>query len=230
MPEDRIIWDFDGTILPLSPYDSEQALLIHQLAAPEKKIPAYRKWAARALVYGDRKEWFKLSFRLFKWGYIRLLLGTPPSVIDDVTRRLAGTIPKTDRNSLHRLLDAGHRMVVISCGTADLCEGVLRAAGLIGCFEAIVGNRFRFKAGGIAGMDLNVPTPTDKVAAARALGIDPGRSVVVGDGYSDLPLLDLSPVPIMLDRNGGKRHLYQQKNYHFSGSIPGILGILGYRK
>ena len=227
MHDSTIIWDFDGTILPLSPYDSEQSLLLHHMAIFRNETHSFRRWMTRVLVYGDRKEWFKLSFRLFKWGYVRALKGARAGIIDDVASHLAPKISGADRKAYHALADAGYRMVVISCGTVDLSQRVLAAAELADCFGTVVGNRFRFKYGGISGMDLNVLTPEDKVAAARAQGIDPARAVAVGDGYSDLPLLDSSPFPILMDRTGMKRVQYQHKNYHFSGAIPEIPEMLG---
>ena len=34
-----VIWDFDGTLVPNDPYDSEQSLMIHKLYHAGQKIP-----------------------------------------------------------------------------------------------------------------------------------------------------------------------------------------------
>ena len=44
MKPDTIIWDFDGTLLPSDPYDSEQTLLRYKLTAVEEKISIFKKF------------------------------------------------------------------------------------------------------------------------------------------------------------------------------------------
>ena len=56
MKPDTIIWDFDGTILPSDPYDSEQTLLLYKLAAVEGKMSFFRRMVAKVVIYADRKE------------------------------------------------------------------------------------------------------------------------------------------------------------------------------
>ena len=91
------------------------------------------------------------------------MLNTPVSVLDRVAERLAEKIPAGDRQTLVQLKAKGHRMLVLSCGTADLNERVLGAAGLKNCFDDIAGNRFEIKNGRIAGMRSFIPNPQDKV-------------------------------------------------------------------
>lgn len=221
-----IIWDFDGTILPLTPYDSEQTLLMHRLDAAPKRAHPLRRLAVRAVVYGDMKEWFSFSFRAFKHCYIWAAKGLGTGDLDRVAARLAERIPPDDRHLYRRLAAKGHPMLIVSCGTADLSERVLALAGIDGCFRAVCGNRFRFKNGRIAGMDLTVLTPADKPAAAAALGFAPEQAVAVGDGYSDLPLLDRSPVPVLVDRSGSKRGKFTDKGYRRIASVQDLEPML----
>lgn len=58
-----IIWDFDGTILPLAPFDSEQSLLIHRMSQREKPFGWFKKAYARAVISADRREWFRKTFK-----------------------------------------------------------------------------------------------------------------------------------------------------------------------
>lgn len=48
MKKITIIWDFDGTILPHEPYDSEQSLLIHVMNRPQKPFGWLKKRYANA--------------------------------------------------------------------------------------------------------------------------------------------------------------------------------------
>jgi FMN phosphatase YigB (HAD superfamily) len=53
---DTIIWDFDGTLLPNDPYDSEQSLMMYKLYEAGESVPFVLHALARALLYTDRKE------------------------------------------------------------------------------------------------------------------------------------------------------------------------------
>ena len=63
MRQHTIIWDFDGTILPTEPYDSEQSLLIHTLNKQKKEISLIKRWVARVIIYADKKEWIGKYFK-----------------------------------------------------------------------------------------------------------------------------------------------------------------------
>jgi len=88
---------------------------------------------------------------------------TPVKIFDPVCSQLAAKISEADRHMLMQLSKRGHRMIVLSCGTANLSEGTLQKAGLNDCFEFVAGNRFEIKNGQIDGMTLHIPNPADKV-------------------------------------------------------------------
>jgi phosphoserine phosphatase len=219
----NIIWDFDGTLLPNDPYDSEQSLMMYKLYEAGEKIPVFTQALARLLIYADQKEHLR---KLFKQFYIRFMTGTSTDIFDPVGRRLAAKIPQADRRALMQLADLGHRMIVLSCGTANLSEYTLQKAGLGGCFEIFAGNRFESENGRISAMALHIPNPEDKVRFLAAQKIDPSRCVAVGDGYTDIPMLDWAEIPVLIDRSGRKKMKYANKNYHFVRSLPEILDII----
>jgi phosphoserine phosphatase len=223
MKKFTIIWDFDGTILPITPFDSEQTLLIHRMARSREIFVFFKKVYAWAIIYADRRERLRQTF---KRSYIRLLKGTPSAVLDQVCRRLAGKISMADREALRQLKNDGHDMKILSCGTADLSERILNFAELTDCFSLVEGNRFQFVRDQIAGMDLRLPNPQDKLAMMAKLKLSPEHTIVVGDGYTDLPLLDWTRLPIMIDRTGQKINRQRSKTYHFISSIPEVLEII----
>jgi phosphoserine phosphatase len=265
MQKFTIIWDFDGTILPNAPFDSEQSLLLYRMSQrppaqrvawilppsagkdrgakcpnrcgwnrvrstrfgkpnqPEEPFGLLKKGCVKAVIYADRQEWFR---KTFKKAYVRLLKGTPASTLDDVCRHLAEKISPADRSSLRILKQAGYDMIVLSCGTADLSERVLKFAGLKDCFRLIEGNRFRFIADRIAGMDFHIPDPDDKLELAKNLKLSPQRTMVVGDGYTDLPLLTWSSIPVMIDRTGKKKKRFTSHHFYFISCIPEIMNII----
>ena len=218
-----IIWDFDGTILPLAPFDSEQSLLLHRMNQPEEPFGLLRKAFVKAIVYADRRERLR---KTFKKSYIRLLKDTPSKMLDVVCRDLAKKISTADRNMFGKLKADGYDMMVLSCGTADLSERVLTFAGLLDCFSRIAGNRFKFDAGRIAGMQLRLPNPEDKLAMIKKLNLSPDRTVVVGDGYTDLPLLNWASIPVIIDRSSKKKKQFTSHNFYFISSIPEIIKIM----
>ena len=54
MEKPAIIWDFDGTILPLAPFDSEQSLLRYRMNQTEKPFGLLKKAYVKTIIYADR--------------------------------------------------------------------------------------------------------------------------------------------------------------------------------
>jgi phosphoserine phosphatase len=219
----NIIWDFDGTILPSAPFDSEQSLLLYRMNQPDNPFNWFKKGYTKAIIYADQQEWLR---KRFKKSYIRLLKNTPTSVLDKVCRNLAEEISTADRKCFWNLKNVGYNMVVLSCGTVDLSERILKFAGIEDCFGLIEGNRFQFDEDRIVGMYLRLPDPDDKLTVMNKLNLSPERTIVVGDGYTDLPLLNWSSIPVMIDRTGKKKKGFTSNSFHFITSIPEITNII----
>jgi len=216
MHEHTIIWDFDGTILPINPYDSEQTLLHYIITGRECGTSLFMRLIGRLVIYTDQRGWFP---EYFKRAYNWLLKGTSVDILDLVAEKLAAKISAVDRQAIHSLKRSGYKMMVLSCGTADLSTRVLQEAGLADCFSYIEGNRFIIDNGKIQGMDFHIPTPQSKLELLLDRGIKAEKALVVGDGFTDLPLLDWAALPVLLDRTGEKRAKYRGKGYHRAASI-----------
>lgn len=219
-----IIWDFDGTIIPSEPHDSEQTLLVHRLNRSKNEIPLFRRLAANVIVYVDKREklwqpFCKLALPFF--------IGAESEIINQVAGDLSDRISEEARHVFRTLNKHGHQMIVLSCGIADLSESVLKKAGLRSCFEIVEGNRFEIVNGRIAGMVYTMANPQDKVNFLQEKGIRPEQTVAIGDGYTDIPLLDWAKIPIMLNKNGKKKRFYGHKNYIFISKISEIIPTLG---
>ena len=174
-----IIWDFDGTLLPNDPYDSEQSLLMYKLYETEEKISLVLRTLTRILIYADNREHLRKTFKRF---YAWFLKGTGVNILDQVSQRLAAKISETDRQTVIELKRQGHAMMVLSCGTADLSERVLKIAGLGDCFDVIEGNRFEMVNDQISGMLHSMDNPENKVKFFQHKGIRPEQTVAIGDG------------------------------------------------
>ena len=218
-----IIWDFDGTLVPNDPFDSEQTLMMYKLHESGEKIPFFIRALARALIYADQKEHFRKTFKRF---YIRFMTGTAEDNFNPVGARLAAKITQKDGQALMQLANQGRQMIVLSCGTANLAENTLQQAGLAECFDIIAGNRFESVNGTISSMTLHIPNPEDKVRFLDKLKVDPAKCMAVGDGYTDLPMLDWAKIPVLVDRTGRKQIKYADKNYQFVRSLPEILDLV----
>lgn len=218
-----IVWDFDGTILPLEPFDSEQSLLIHAMNQTPKGFGWLKRIYAKAIIYADQRERLRKTFKI---SYTRMLKGTPSAALDRVCRILAEKISTADRNVFLKLKKDGYDMMVLSCGTADLSERVLRFAELLDCFSLIEGNRFQFADDRIRGMELRLPNPADKLQMMHRLDLPPDLTMVVGDGYTDLPLLEWSTMPVLIDRSGRKKKVFSDRHFYFISSIPEIMNII----
>jgi phosphoserine phosphatase len=223
MKPSTIIWDFDGTLLPNDPFDSEQTLIRYKLYETDERIPLYIRALASALIYADQREYLRKMFKRF---YIRFMTGTAVEMFDPVGSRLAAKIAKPDRQSLIQLADQGYRMIVLSCGTANLAESTLEKARVAGCFETIAGNRFESANGKISSMTLHIPNPEDKVRYLDKLKIEPDNCMAVGDGYTDIPMLDWVKFPVLLDRTGRKQPKLAHKDYRFVRSLPEIFDLV----
>jgi len=223
-----VIWDFDGTLLPSVPYDSEQSLMLACMRAGGPSRSLLRRLLTLLVVEADRRQAFtsdhrrRLYLRLYPW----LLEGTPADFLDGFGRQAAAGISRSDRDGLLGLKSAGHSMVVVSCGTADLSERVLRAAGVDTCFDWVAGNRLRFRDGRVSGMHVRLPTAMSKVACVRQAGIDLESCAVVGDGYTDLPLLDRAAIPVMMDPSGKRRRDFRSRGYRFVAGIQEAASVI----
>ncbi len=177
-------------------------------------------WAA----YGDRCGW--LGGASFKRHYLRLLRGTQSELIDRVAASLAGRISPEARAAVAGLKARGHRLIVASCGTADLSERILEASGLRRCFEAVLGNRFVFTRGAITGMEVDLPTPEAKLEAIRSAGLDRESTVAVGDGPTDIPLLKWAGIPVVVAPKGPGAARWAPKSCSIIASVSELLDVL----
>ncbi len=111
------------------------------------------------------------------------MTGVAMDMFDPVWTRLSAKITETDRQAILQLANQGYRMILLSCGTANLAENTLQKAGLARCFEVIAGNRFESVNGKINTMTLHSPNPADKVKYLAKLKVEPSKCMAVGDGY-----------------------------------------------
>ncbi len=218
----NIVWDFDGTILPMVPYDSEQTLLEYLLEI-EDGISPVRRVFIKMIMYADMKGWLG---HFFKPMYIKAVRGMDISAIDTVTNRLADRISTEDRDTLKKLYLEGHRMVLISCGTENLSKLTFKKAGIDIYFKDIIANNFTFKGKNIHSMEFRTLKPIDKLNIIRDMGFKPEETVVVGDGPTDIPLFEWCNFPVIIDRDGRRAKKFAGRNFHIVSRVSDILPLV----
>ena len=218
----HIVWDYDGTILPFVPFDSEQYLLDF-LNRNTGSVPLYKKLVSKAAIYADNRELLGHSFKKY---YNWILKSLDSSVLDEVNNDLASFIPDNHISTIEGLKSLGYDMSIISCGTGDLCVDPLKRKNVDHCFSFVESNFFNYKNNRFHGMKYNVLKGEDKIVHAEKRGLKPESTVVVGDGYTDVPLLDWASCPVLIDPSGEKRKKLSHKNYHFIDEIPQLTEIV----
>ncbi|MBC8452635.1 MAG: haloacid dehalogenase-like hydrolase [Spirochaetes bacterium] len=198
-----IIWDFDGTMYPINPYDAECYLL--KTASREMSL---LKAAASAIrIRFDQKHLFSKQFKKY---YIRYLMGCSRSLIDITAEYIASTIPKSETEQYHELKELGWKQYIISCGTYDICIKVLEILNISDCFTKISANKFIFRENRISGMNIIVndgkmkPIIMEKILNEHKENrAELSQVIAVGDGYTDIPLLNRVKTPVLIDWDGG---------------------------
>lgn len=175
-----IAFDFDGTLYPISPYDSEQRLILEANRGKEKEAEA------QTAVLDDMAGCY--DHDAFTRMYARLIRGADSESLDRVVLHLVSLVDKSDYTLFHKLSELAD-LVIISCGTEELCRRFLDRMGILSCFSAICGKSLVWKDGKVDHLRCNVDAADDKVRVLRKLGSGHAPLVAVGDGPTDLPML-----------------------------------------
>jgi len=221
-----VIWDFDGTMYPIAPFDAECYLL--KIASA--KMPFLRAAASSFRIWLDQKQLFS---KQFKKHYIRLITGCDRALIDTAAEYIAKTIPKTEIEHYHALKKRGWEQYIISCGTYDICIKVLEILGISDCFTKVIANKFIYSENKISGMDITVKNGEIKpVIMEKLLNRQKGNSVelsqviAVGDGYTDIPLLNRVRTPILIDWSKRAASTFNRHEFTYITRPSEILEIL----
>ncbi len=226
MENRNIIWDYDGTILPFTPYDSEQFLLDYLLYKENKQLSFIKRIVAKAALYADNKQIIGPSFKkYYRW----VMKGVNTYILEEVNNALAIAIPDSYIDTLSSFAAKGFKMYVISCGTVELCVNPLKIKKADTLFKEIIANQFIYKNNKIDGLILNVASGEEKVKIAEKLNLKPESTIVVGDGYTDIPLLEWSSYPFMVDPEKKRRKRFGDRNYTFIESLPQLIDIFDKR-
>lgn len=187
-----IALDFDGTLYPITDYDSEQMLL--HLSGRD---------GAEELIERDQKGGYDPI--AFNNDFERIIKGLDEGYIRDAAEIIHKRISPEDLKPLRRLLQHGCHLAVISCGSDLLIKEFLKLEKLEA--ELIVAKEIMIKDGKIDGMIRHIDSIEDKARAietirTRWLGC---TVIAAGDGPTDAHMLAAADYPFVISWNGRRR-------------------------
>lgn len=216
-----IAFDFDGTLYPLRPYDSEQRLL---LKATEQAGTLKRALAKRA-VLKDMKGMMHLGE--FTDNYVKFTRNAPTTMLDDVAADLCALVEPSALEPLRSLKeDMEAEFCIISCGTVNLIERYLTRMKVREMFSDITGKMFDTTSGTLASVTISVRTPQDKVRIlddhiariVTTMGVRP-LTVAIGDGPTDIPMLRHADLGILIDWDKLPGESPERQGFALAGSV-----------
>lgn len=196
MEKDTLIaFDFDGTLYPIDPYDSEQLLMF---ACSSLKGTLNRKRTKLAVIQDQRghMDWaaFTASYRLHTKSCNEELVGS-------VSKELLQKVHLADFETLRQLSPMAD-FAIISCGTENLVEAFLDGLGISDLFIGIWGKRLHFSEGRATSLEIHVKGPQDKARVLHDLAKDYCQTIAIGDGPTDIPMLQSADLGLVVDWKG----------------------------
>ncbi len=185
-----IIFDFDGTLYPFNPYDSEQALV---LAHAQKKGPLFRL-RAKAFVKADQRGAFN-NPQFYK-RYEKMIRDVDPTLVEETARRLARLLTKEDIAAI-KALTAVADLAILSLGTENMAEFFLDEVGLRDDFFLIKAKRIHWKRNK-ASLAVNIGSAEGKRTNLNELRTRYSTIVAIGDGPTDIPMLEAADLGLLL--------------------------------
>lgn len=223
-----ITFDFDGTLYPLRPYDSEQRLLLKAT----KQAGTLKRAIAKRSVLKDMRGMMHLGE--FTDNYVKFTRDAPEGMLDEVVDELCALVEPDALEPLRELYETTEaEFCVISCGTVNLIERYLTRMGVRDAFGDITGKVFDTAEGRLALDKITVKTPQDKVQVlddaigriAATTGVRP-KTVAVGDGPTDIPMLRHADFGILIDWDKRPTDPSTKNGFPYAGSIREVRDIV----
>ena len=189
-----VFFDFDGTLYPFAPIDSEDLLIC--LGAETKEEKAY----AEDLRIRDEKG--LVSPQELTDAEQRLIIGRKETILDEDALFISNGAGERFLEPLRQLKEAGMSLYVITCGIAEIAERFLKLQKVEDIFDGVYGKHLRIKDDIITDIDYSeIGNSEDKKSkACEIMNKFPGwKSVAVGDGVTDLPVFSMADRAVFID-------------------------------
>jgi len=189
-----ILFDFDGTLYPFRPFDSEDLLLILSAVSKEEKLLAQD--------LRERDEHGQVGSQEMLEAEKQLLIGKTDTLIKDVAEYLSEKAGEKFLLPLRQLKDKDTEFYVISCGIAEIAREYLHIQKVDDLFFGVYGKHVLSDKGLITKIDYSeVATREDKKQKAiQLIKEHPGyQTIAIGDGFTDLPIFSICDKAIFID-------------------------------
>ena len=192
------IFDFDGTLYPINSYDSEQLLI---LSAAKERGVLFKK-RGKHFIEQDKKGVFDDAS--FHHRYEKLVKRATPAMIDEVAELLVSHIGEREKDAfleLSHISDLG----ILTCGTENIAQAFLQKLGVEDTFSFIRGKRLVRDEEDIFHLLVDIAGPGDKALAVDSLREDYQTIIAIGDGPTDIPMLEAADYGMIVAWNRQNR-------------------------
>lgn len=193
-----IAFDFDGTLYPILPYDSEQRLVL----ATAKNRGHLNRLRAKRMVQKDNEG--KMRLGEFNRRYHDLLGGCTSSQIEEVAADLFSLVDPNQFSLLKNLADKAD-LAILSCGTENLIHRFLALHKIDHHFFQVSGKSLHFNKGAKPDIKYTIGNPEEKRAVFAKLKSTYTQSIAIGDGPTDIPMLKEADLGLIIDWSGGEK-------------------------
>lgn len=211
-----IAFDFDGTLYPFAPYDSEELLMLLASRSRGELIRARAKRAVAKDIAG------KSSLEVFDRDYLRYAKGATMQTIREVVDFISRPC-QAEWYAPLKELSAKADLIVLSAGTTEIARMFLQRFGVENLFTGFYGKHLIFSPEGkMTGYTSEVPTTRAKAEVLHGLGSRYQRVFATGDGLTDRFMLAEADVGIQLRYNG--KRLFDE--YPMTRSLPETVALM----
>jgi len=222
----NIVWGYNGTIIPFMPYSafySSDHILIDYLRTNNYLL--FKKKLMASFMLKHEKSPAVQSWTRGHLG--SLIKGQPSIILENVSKILSAKISESALDVMRILQSEGFELYIASCSTDSLIKSSLYFKGADTLFRGIVGNHVSSYSGQIMDYNCNFSSGKDKIAfLEQTMRFSPDNTIVIGASQDDIPLLEWSRYPILVDasRDGWKK--YEDKHFIFMESIQMVPEII----
>jgi len=200
-----IAFDFDGTLYPLHPYDSEQRLVL----TTAKSRGHLNRVRAKRMVQKDHEG--KMGLGEFNRRYHDMLGSCTPALIEEVASDLYALV-ESKQYSLLKILSEKADLAILSCGTENIIHAFLSKHAIEQYFFLVSGKSLHFNETTKPSIKCTIGSPEEKRSVFSELKEKYVYAIAVGDGPTDIPMLKEADLGLIIDW-GGKEAKYPFETY-----------------
>lgn len=192
-----VAFDFDGTLYPLVPYDSEQRLVLSNA----KGRGHLNRLRAKRMVQKDSEG--RMDLGEFNRRYYDLLGGCTPDLVQEVAEDLFALVDPA-QFALMEALAKKADLVILSCGTENIIHSFLTLHKIEHLFVQVSGKELHFTNSVKPDISVTIGSPQEKREVFVDLKSKYDLSIAVGDGPTDIPMLEEANLGLIIDWSGEK--------------------------